>query len=67
MQDECLVICKDDGVYYVATRQLMTQSDAEEYVKRCDPGREPIIVHPNRNWQLRSASIAAAWRATLGL
>ena len=49
----CLVICQDRGIYYVATRQLMTAAQAEEYIKGVSSDRYPIIVHANTNWDLR--------------
>jgi hypothetical protein len=49
-----LVICKDDeGTYRIATRQLMTVAVAESYLKSIAVERDPLIVHPNVDWDLR--------------
>jgi len=50
----CLVICKDDeGVYRIATRQLMNELAAKKYVEGIDAERVPLIVHSNVDWNLR--------------
>ena len=53
-QQKCLVICKDDeGTYRIATRQLMTVAVAENYLKGIAVERDPLIIHPNVDWDLR--------------
>jgi len=57
-----LVVClgdyneDHDGMshYYVATRQLMTETEARKYVKTICQERKPLIVRANIDWNLRT-------------
>lgn len=53
MANSFIVVCTDDGVYYLATRRIFaTRAIAEAYARTINPSRLPLVIE-GRFHQLR--------------